>query len=326
MPQFPSLKNKRIAGCGNPAFTQLIQPWLTRRSVFSLTKDVHTRLPRELRDMVYQYLITPRDISEIEICAAFRLDRFPYRRGEEPQEYKTFPASKTDLPFIADAKIVYKPFAHEIVGTVYESHRDLWVDMPSAIPKFLDTDFFGTGCTPRHARLPKLHISGLLDVEKRLPNVVNLATLQADLATLLECTWGRGFELDIVFRTELGISHSGERYILTLAHTMCTVWQTLMPFLTKAEKRGARVQVLMLTMTKTYRYTSEGHDMLGTEEEWLDDLRVALRGLYEGQWRMEYIRQQPRKSRKEDDAVCSLEVCCWTCKCCRYTSPKNWCS
>jgi hypothetical protein len=299
MPQFPSLKNKRIARCGIPAFTPLIQPRLTRRSVFSLTKDVRTRLPRELRDMVYQYLITPRDISEIERCAAFRLDRFPYRPGEEPQEYRTFPASKTDLPFIADAKIVYKPFAHEVVETVYESNRDLWVDMPSAIPKFLDTDFFGTGCTPRHAKLPKLHVSGILDVEKRLPNCIDLATLQADLATLLECVWGHGFELDIVFRTELGISHSGERYILTLAHTMCTVWQILMPFLTKVQKRGASVQVLMLTMTKTYSYTSDEHDMPETEEEWLDDLRVALRGLYEGQWRMEYSGQQPRKRRKE---------------------------
>ncbi|KAF2029672.1 hypothetical protein EK21DRAFT_112714 [Setomelanomma holmii] len=295
-------------------------------SLFNLTKAVHTRLPRELRDMIYQYIITKFDISRIEICADVRFDRFPYRHGQEPQEYRTYPTVKGQLPIIAEAKLVYPSFAQEIVELVYEVQRDLWIDMSSAIPVFLNTDFFGTGCTPGHASLKKLHISGLLDFNERLPNCIHLDTLRADCDALLDCKWARGFELDVVFRSELGISHSGEDHMLALAHTMFTAWSILKPWITAAQLRGARVLFMMITMGKTYQYTKDGHNMLETEDEWLNSLRATLRGSHEVNRTMNYIRQQPRNSQKTGPSQSGLDVFGWLYKSCFCIHPKDWCN
>ncbi|KAF1937602.1 hypothetical protein EJ02DRAFT_50227 [Clathrospora elynae] len=48
------------------------------RRVYGLTKQVHTRLPREVRDMIHAYLLTLDDISNISRCSRVRLDRFTH--------------------------------------------------------------------------------------------------------------------------------------------------------------------------------------------------------------------------------------------------------
>ncbi|KAJ4368413.1 hypothetical protein N0V83_006770 [Neocucurbitaria cava] len=187
----------------------MVQLFSTRRSAASrdlrlstTAKNVHTRLPREVRDIIYDYLLTSDDIFRIAQCSKVRLDRFPYLRGEEPVEYKTKETAKPGVrPRFIDPERTYVPFAAEVIEVVYERFHGLWIDVPSQIPAFLATDFFDVDCAPRDARLSKLHVSGRLDSGEKTS--VDIDTLALDFKALLDCNWGPKFDVDIAFRTEL---------------------------------------------------------------------------------------------------------------------------
>jgi hypothetical protein len=254
-----------------------------------------------------------------------RLDRFPYQYRKEPWEYQNFSNRKATLPDFADPMKAFKGFVGEIVQTVYETHRDLWVDTPTEISNFLNCDFFGTGCTPRDARLSKLHVSGLLDPGAR--NSINLSTLTADFAPLLTTIWAQKFELDIVFRTELGISHfrTSLPELAEIVHTVCSAMN---PIIADAEKRGAKVNFSLLTKETRYEYV--GGDWTGmceSEEQWLQELKVALGGLKWGS-KLPFPNTDPvvrrdrtRRRKKKQSTARYCASYCWfgvlmCCGCC----------
>lgn len=156
--------------------------------------------------------------------------------------------------------------------------------MPAKLAPFLGHDFFGVGCGPGDARLRNLHVSGRLDGGKGYANAVDVATLADDLVPLLKCSLSRNFTLDVVFRTELGVSHFDRRCLATLAATMSSIWSILRPFFEQLERMGDGVGVnfLMLTKCKIYMYTTgggarnDGYEMLETKEEWYADLERTL--------------------------------------------------
>ncbi len=151
--------------------------------------------------------------------------------------------------------------------------------MPSAIPSFLDTAFLGDrglNSTPRHARLSALHVSGHLDGGEI--NAVNLATLASDFNALSSIPWSPRFDLDITFRTDLGLRFFRPEALRTLARTMHDVWGIMRPWIVEAEKRGARVYFVLLTPGRLYKYMGGEHDMPGSVKEWEKSLYKAVGG------------------------------------------------
>ncbi|OAL54558.1 hypothetical protein IQ07DRAFT_596060 [Pyrenochaeta sp. DS3sAY3a] len=256
-----------------------------KQTLFSLSKDVHSRLPREVRDMIYAYLLTPHEIFRISRCSSIRLDRFPHARVPQHHPQHAAPDSKKKEkgkkaaealyrpPFI-DPTFTYPPFAAEVIQLHHELYKDFWVDTPSALPSFLATDFFSLNCTPGHARLSALHISGQLDLHT--PTSIDLTTLAADLAALLATPWAPTFDLNIAFHSELAVSYWSGSAIPELARTMHGAWSVLAPWIAQAEQRGARVYFILLTKATLHKYMCGEHDMLGSEEEWTRMLQGAL--------------------------------------------------
>lgn len=289
---------------------------LTRCSIDTLTKNVYRRLPREVRDMIYAYILTPQDVFNISRSSLLRMDGYPYPRSLSPEDSKGRKIATVVRPAFIDTNFVYAPFAAEVIQCVYEMYRDFWIDMPSAIPAFLEVDFFELSCKPKHARLSKLHISGLLDAGQ--PNSIVLETLATDFQAILDCHWAPNFDLDIAFRTELGFSYFGVSALETLAYTIHTVWKTLHPFIIEAEKRGARVYFVLLTKAMLYRYMHGEHNMFETKEEWESHLQITLGHLC---WRprtvMEYSRTDRVEKRRSwngfrsacDSCLCSIYNC-----------------
>jgi hypothetical protein len=54
-----------------------IRKTLTSYSLFEFTKDIHSRLPRELRDIIYRYLLTEQDVEIICRGSSIPLNNFP---------------------------------------------------------------------------------------------------------------------------------------------------------------------------------------------------------------------------------------------------------
>jgi hypothetical protein len=82
---------------------------LMTHSLFNLTKDVHTRLPREIRELVYQHILTQHCLDEIGRCSPLRLDKFPLPHKTGPE------SSEARLPDFVDRKIAFRPFADEVI-------------------------------------------------------------------------------------------------------------------------------------------------------------------------------------------------------------------
>jgi hypothetical protein len=109
--------------------------------------------PREIRDIIYSYLLTGEKVDIIDtICRTtiLRPECFPF-----PNERYSAPAPS---PAFTNPDAAYKPFVHELLAMLYEFHTHLCVTSPSALKEFLDTGFFGSGWSPRRAKLGKLRI------------------------------------------------------------------------------------------------------------------------------------------------------------------------
>jgi hypothetical protein len=190
---------------------------LTASSLYALTRDVYTRFPREIRDIIYGHLLTEEDIQDLADCSRTHQDVFPYpyiephalvfRRGPKPglrHIIKTPDGLREIGPEqqFMDPNLTYALFATELVDIMYEVYRDFWIDTPSHIATFMNTDFFSMGRRSRDARLSTLHISGLFDENER--ETIRLSTLATDMQAISDGVWAPEFYLSIEFRTELG--------------------------------------------------------------------------------------------------------------------------
>jgi len=303
-----------------------------KRSRYDLTKDVYERLPREIRDIICQYLFTPVETSRPYCTWPIQVRR-PYNNLQAKSQIQRL--DDTQIPDFAIPGTVYEPFAFEVVEAIYALHQNLCIDIPSDITAFMDADFFGIGCTPRQASISGLSIygafdAGRLDHSQKL-GFINLETLEADFEDLLDCKWGRGLQLNIHFRISFGDSSSettSQDVVRSIASTLLAVWHASRSFLEEARRRGAQVRLEIKTYCKVYYYTNGEHNMLDTEEEWAAELRRSLnetRYLLASK-RPPSLRIQHRKHDTLKFVLETIGCGCWFfCCCCAFACiPKRW--
>jgi hypothetical protein len=263
---------------------------LTTSSLYTLTRDVHTRFPLEIRDIIYGHLLTEEDIQDLADCSRTHQDVFSYPHIE-PHALVFGRGSKPGLRHIIktpdglrevgpeqqfmDPNLTYAPFATELVDILYEVYRDFWIDTPSHIATFMNTAFISMGRRSRDARLSTLYISGFFDENE--PETLRLSTLATDMQALSDCVWAPEFYLGIEFRTELGFSYYNEQALRSLPRRFHATWQVLRPWITQAEARGATVKLIFFTQAKEYQYPDGENNMLNTEAEWEKELTDLLR-------------------------------------------------
>lgn len=242
---------------------------LTPTSLFTLTKDVHTRLPREVRDIIYRHLLTDLEVNQMSRCSNLLLNDFPHPRINQAG------IDDPRLPEYANSHRAYQAFAHEVIETLYEVYPDFCVDGLSELPGFMSTDFFGTGWSPQSATLSGLATKLCLDTDRFYESAVIQSNLRSNLDALLRAKWGPGFNLSITLHTKLGIDYWSEEDLILVAKTINTTWLTLAEFIPRVEARGAFVSVTltigaMMEEQRSFHYTKDGHNMLETEEAWLN--------------------------------------------------------
>jgi hypothetical protein len=86
---------------------------LTSYSLFNFTKDIYSRLPREIRDIIYHYVFTEQDVASICRSISISLNNLPFQRNEQTG------VAESRLPVYPHPSLSYKPFAYEILDTMY---------------------------------------------------------------------------------------------------------------------------------------------------------------------------------------------------------------
>jgi hypothetical protein len=125
--------------------------------MYALTKDAHTRFPREIRDTIYSFLLTSDDMQDLITCRRKHLDKFPYPHIDPTAADAKRGLNNTNTePQFMISSLSYAPFATELADMRYEAYRFFWIDTPSHIPAFTNTAFFLHGpptlrCTPLRA-------------------------------------------------------------------------------------------------------------------------------------------------------------------------------
>lgn len=324
-PPISSFKTPPPAFCLLRMYTILVRycagrtPKLTSHSLSGIINDVVTKLPREIRDTIYQYVLAEGGLEEICRHSTLRLDSFPSEHDTNAAD-PAVDVHRLSSPASVDGISVQ--FTKELIEMLYGTHSGLCVVGNHSIPEFLDTDFFRLGLTPKTAKLSKLRIHGSLDVHKSFrPHYVDLNTLESDLDALMNCKWGANFDLEIAFGSGVGTIYLGMTDDIRLSQTIHSFWNILKPSITKLEARGARVSVTLMVCDTKFEYRKDKQSMLDTEEEWL----VHVKQAFEGNYRT-YVRPRRRGCGPEVTWGCMTGMVCLTCCCgCLVFIPAKWC-
>jgi hypothetical protein len=316
---------------------------LTLRSLSSLSSNVYQKLPREVRDIIYQYILTEHGIESVCRSSSLRLDKFP-------QPHSTEPASgDTHLPESVDFSTAFGPWFGELIEMLYESYTNFGVSEPSAIPRFLNTDFFNTGLMIKSTKLQRLRAEGCVDVHvaredilglidhhnarKDVTGLVDLETLQSDLDALLAVSWTTNFEIEFAFHSKIRMIYNESSHGLELAKTLHSVWTILKPFIANAEARGATVRLAIEIGATTFGYQAFepnmfGSSMPGNQEDWLLKVEKAYAGRHRRLNRS--VKNRNKKYKHSPCPAPSLKCCaaftCFVC-CCGWVVyvPARWC-
>jgi hypothetical protein len=107
-----------------------------------LAEDMRTKLPRELRGMIYSY------VWDKDTVDGLQLPRFlsPHRRDR----------SLTRTPVAANRHIVGEQLATEAVEWLYSNYHDITIGEPNQLPKLLAGDLFGVGLKAKDCPLPRI--------------------------------------------------------------------------------------------------------------------------------------------------------------------------
>lgn len=296
-------------------------------SIFHLTENIHTTFPREIRDLVYQYILTPPWIDELCRHSTLRLDKFPHAH------YIDSAPRETNSPEIPDPIPAFPPFTRELIEMLYALHRDLGVATPSAIPAFLATDFFNTGLSLSAVKLQRLRIAGCVDVDihddggKRIrEDIIDVDTLSSDLNALLTCHWSPAFKLTFDFHNAMHFPYIEAHHARALAQRLHTIWQTLASFIHRAKALGAHISATFKIGIMLFEYNTTTphtqHAMCESEDEWFALIRL--------EYTSDAYRPRARMHRHSPFVPfswgCCAAVCCFVCGCGWVVYlPYKWC-
>jgi hypothetical protein len=110
---------------------------LIPRSLYTITRLLHTRLPREVCDMRYPHLhavcyvfnISGRNLAQYEErVSKIRIsDDNAWQRHE-----KRWISGESVLPHYADLKRLYEPFSQGLIPRIKDRHRKIWTSFAGA--------------------------------------------------------------------------------------------------------------------------------------------------------------------------------------------------
>ena len=132
-----------------PTSSKLDSSLMFSPRLLSLTTQVCDRLPGELRNKIYDYLLDDGIIK----CLA--------RQCKESMDENQIANSKrrsTGNEYIPDLKVLFTPFVRELAAVFYTTFRDHVVNDPSQIALFLVRDHFQCGLTVSQVSLAALTV------------------------------------------------------------------------------------------------------------------------------------------------------------------------
>ena len=144
-----------------------------KRDMFSFTKTMRDKLPRELRDIVYSYILDPAMIHDMHSSA------YP-ERLQSPITYHP-PAFTWPLAF--KPGVYHEDIRSEIVQAYCDRDGRIDIAHPRDAEDWLEKDLFDTGVQPKHCLLTAVTIHGVL--KRGREDSINPDTLLDQLAPLL---------------------------------------------------------------------------------------------------------------------------------------------
>jgi hypothetical protein len=111
-----------------------------------LSSALRARLPRELRDLVYDELLTSETLEDMRRLMHLRFSDKPPR------------PSQAQIPHFLVAGLVHRDIIHEIVFHYYETGEYPPLLLPKHCDTFLRHDFYGVGIVGADIALPHLEI------------------------------------------------------------------------------------------------------------------------------------------------------------------------
>jgi hypothetical protein len=123
----------------------------------TFTRNLHTSLPRELRNLIYSHFLDPATILTFACSARPSLHRYPSH---------TPTLLDNQIPGYLQPGVLFPPVANEPIYCFLETYTELGVTEPHEISAFQTQDFFRMGgqyTTVRECHIKSLNVSGTME-------------------------------------------------------------------------------------------------------------------------------------------------------------------
>jgi hypothetical protein len=122
------------------------QDTATAAKLLSLADTLRTKLPRELRDIVYSYVWNKETVDGLQISLYLDTDHSEYFRV----------GALTSVPAAANKELVGVQIAAEAVEWLFGNSCDIMIGGPHQLRKFFEMDLFGAEVRARDVAIRKL--------------------------------------------------------------------------------------------------------------------------------------------------------------------------
>jgi hypothetical protein len=249
--------------------------------------SVYERLPRELRDLTYDYLWDDLSTSRVDD----QVD-LPYMRQDEARHLRSW---ILEVPHFADAKVVGESFAREAATWYFRSVTKAEIHY-RLVRAFLNMESFGNMAFRPRNIIRRLTIDIAWEMLGYFTHDVAYAELQENLETLQTLPVKEDFEIIIYLSRDMQFSR-----------TLFRVLETLRPIYTALVQKGMKVKILGYRFfTPQWRNPNDFREEVipervcttaeqlnyyfeGTPEEWLDMKEAELQTIKQPQRKMKCL-------------------------------------
>ncbi|KAF2107989.1 hypothetical protein BDV96DRAFT_286609 [Lophiotrema nucula] len=203
--------------------------------LFEFADDILTRLPREIRNIVYTHIFDDATLNQVAACSQPSLNKFPYNN---------LSSTRVQRPAFIEPGRVPREIAVEIIQQFYLSYKSMEVFKPKSIGNYLKTDFFGLGIKPINVPLSAFTISA--DLDASAVDGIDSWTVANDCKPVLEKAnqnW-KAFRLNITLTSRIGFFFwRTPDHVERLTKKLLAVLSALKLVVRAAEKKGAKVTI-----------------------------------------------------------------------------------